>query len=194
MIFHKTKIEGLYIIDPEFKIDERGYFGRVFCVEELKKQGLDFTLVQASQSFSKKKGTIRGMHFQKEPKAEDKIVQCLRGAIYDVAVDLRPGSSTYGKWVAVELNEDNKKIFYIPKGFAHGLQTFTDDCVVQYFMSEFFSPEYASGACWNDPFFGISWPIENPTISEKDKNWPLWAEKLSEKLFSGRLKIGPEAK
>lgn len=173
MIFHKTKIEGLYVIEPEFKVDERGYFGRIFCMEELKKAGLDFNLAQASLSFNKKKGTIRGMHFQKEPKAEDKIVQCVRGAIYDVAVDLRPDSATYGKWVAEELNEDNKKMFYIPKGFAHGFQTITDDCLVQYLMSEFYSPEHASGVRWNDPFFGITWPIKNPILSKKDMEWPL---------------------
>jgi len=173
MIFHKTKIEGLYIIEPEFKIDERGYFARIFCKKELAKIGFDFEIVQINRSLNKKKGTIRGMHFQKPPKAEDKIVQCLKGAIYDVAIDLRQNSPTYSQWVAVELNEENKKMFFIPKGFAHGFQSLRDNSEILYFLSEFYSPEYKSGVHWNDPFFNISWPIKNPILLEKDKNWPL---------------------
>ena len=172
MLFHKTKIEGLYIIEPELITDERGCFSRTFGKEEFAKEGLVFDIVQANQSLTKKKGTIRGMHFQKEPKAEDKIVQCLKGAIYDVAIDLRKDSATYGQWVSEELNEKNKKMFLIPKGFAHGFQTLADNSEVQYFMSEFYDPEYASGASYNDPFFNIKWPIKNPFLSEKDKNWP----------------------
>ncbi|MBU4601434.1 dTDP-4-dehydrorhamnose 3,5-epimerase, partial [Candidatus Parcubacteria bacterium] len=145
MKFKKTKLKGLYIIEPEPRIDERGYLMRTFCKEELNKYGLQFTIVQVNQTLTKKKGTVRGMHFQTPPKAEDKIVQCLHGAIYDVAIDLRADSPTYGKWVAEELNEDNKKMFFIPKGFAHGFQSLTNNCEVQYFMSEFYSPEHASG-------------------------------------------------
>ena len=177
MIFKKTKIEGLYIIEPELKIDERGYFARIFCQEEFKKIGFNFTIVQMSRSLTRKKGTIRGMHFQKEPKAEDKIVCCLKGAIFDVAIDLRKNSSTYGQWAAEELTEENKKMFLIPKGFAHGFQTLTDNSEILYFMSEFYSPEYAGGVRWNDPFFNIKWPIKNPILSEKDKNWPLLSKR-----------------
>ena len=173
MIFNKTKIEGLYIIEPELKIDERGYFARIFCKEEFAKIGLNFEIVQINRSSNLKKGTLRGMHFQKSAKAEDKIVQCLKGAIYDVAVDLRPNSPTYGHWVAEELTEENKKMFLIPKGFGHGFQTLTDDCEVLYFMSEFYSPQHESGVRWDDPFFNIKWPIKNPILSENDKNWPL---------------------
>jgi dTDP-4-dehydrorhamnose 3,5-epimerase len=173
MIFKKTKIEGLYVIEPEFKIDDRGDFARVFCKEELAKAGLVFDIVQANQSMTKEKGTIRGMHFQKEPKAENKIVQCLKGAICDVVVDLRRDSLTYGQWVAQELNENNKKMFFIPKGFAHGFQTLADNCVVQYFMSEFYSLENANGVRFDDPFLKINWPISNSSLSERDKNWPL---------------------
>ena len=173
MIFNKTKINGVYIIKPELKIDERGYFTRIFCKEEFLKIGLDFNIVQINQSLTKKKGTIRGMHFQQEPKMEDKIVQCLKGAIYDVVIDLRENSSTYGQWVAEELSEDNKRIFFIPKGFAHGFQALTNNCKTLYFMSEFHAPECASGVRWNDPFFNIKWPLKLTTISEKDKNWPL---------------------
>lgn len=173
MIFKKIKPEGLYIIEPELKSDERGYFARIFCEEEFKKNGLDFKVVQINRSLTKKKGTIRGMHFQKSPKSEDKIIQCLRGAIYDVAIDLRQDSLTYGQWVVEELSEDNKKMFLIPKGFAHGFQALVDNSEIQYFVSEFYSPECESGVRWDDPFFNIKWPIDNPLLSEKDKNWPL---------------------
>jgi dTDP-4-dehydrorhamnose 3,5-epimerase len=173
MKFEETKLKGLYIIELEPKIDERGYLVRAFCEEELRKNGLQFTIVQTNQTLTKKKGTIRGMHFQKPPRAEDKIVQCLKGIIFDVVIDLRENSSTYGQWVAEELTEDNKKMFLIPKGFAHGFQTLTDNCEIQYLMSEFYSPEQASGVRWNDPLFNIKWPIKNPVLSEKDKTWLL---------------------
>jgi len=174
MKFKETKIEGLYIIEPELKIDERGYFARIFCKNEFKKIGFDFNIVQINRSLTKKRGTIRGLHFQKPPKSEDKIVVCLKGKIFDVALDLRKNSLTFGKWVGVELSEGNKKIFLIPKGFAHGFQTLTDDCEILYFMSEFYSPKYEGGIRWDDPFFNIKWPIKNPILSEKDKNWPLF--------------------
>ncbi|MDI6730128.1 MAG: dTDP-4-dehydrorhamnose 3,5-epimerase [Candidatus Altarchaeum sp.] len=174
MIFNKTKLDGVYVIEPELKVDERGYFGRIFCKEELAKHGINFNIVQMNHSLTKTKWSIRGMHFQKEPKSEDKIVQCLIGKVYDVIVDIRENSWTFGQWVAEKLTEENKKMIYIPRGFAHGFQTLTDNCVLQYFMSEFYSPEHASGVRWNDPFFNISWPIKNPTvISEKDQNWRL---------------------
>lgn len=173
MIFKKTKIEGLYIITPELKYDARGFFTRIFCQKEFEKIGLQFKIVQASLSMTRRKGTIRGMHFQKQPYAEDKIVQCLEGEIYDVAIDLRNNSPTYGQWVAEELSGENKKMFSIPKGFAHGFQTLTDNCEVLYFMSEFYTPELATGVRFDDPLFNISWPIKNPMLSEKDKNWPL---------------------
>ena len=173
MIFHETKIQGLYVIDSEANVDERGYFMRTFCKNELDEKGLDFNIAQVNRSLTKQKGTIRGMHFQKDPKSEIKIVGCLKGAIYDVVVDLREDSSTFGQWVAFKLSEENKKLFYIPKGCAHGFQTLTDDCELLYFMSEFYSPEHTSGVRWNDPFFNIPWPIKNPILSEKDKNWPL---------------------
>ncbi|TSC95198.1 MAG: dTDP-4-dehydrorhamnose 3,5-epimerase [Parcubacteria group bacterium Licking1014_1] len=173
MIFNKTKIKGLYIIEPELKIDNRGYFVEIFSKKEFSKKGLVFNIMRSCQSLTKKRGIIRGMHFQKESKAEIKIVQCLKGAIYDVAIDLRENSPTYGQYVSLELNEKNKKMFFIPKGFAHGFQTLVNNCQVQYFMSEIYSPEYASGVRWNDPFFNIKWPIKNIILSEKDKNWPL---------------------
>jgi dTDP-4-dehydrorhamnose 3,5-epimerase len=173
MIFNKTEIEGVWVIEPELKIDERGYFARIFCQEELRKNGLSFNIVQINRSFTKKKGTLRGIHFQKEPKAEDKVVQCQRGGIYNVVVDLRKNSKTLGQWLAVELTEDNKKMLLVSKGCANGFQALTDNCELLYFMSEFYSPEHASGLRWNDPKLKIPWPIDNPFLSEKDKNWPL---------------------
>lgn len=173
MKFKETKLKGLYVIEPEIHFDERGYFARIFCKQELSKIGIDFNIVQVNRSLNKKQGIIRGMHFQKPPKAEDKIIQCIKGKIYDVAIDLRQDSPTYGEWVAEELSEENKKMFLIPKGFAHGFQTLADSCEILYFMSEFYSPQYESGVRWNDPFFNIKWPIKDPILSEKDKNWPL---------------------
>ncbi len=173
MIFHPTKLDGVSVIEQEPRADERGYFARIFCKDELAKVGIEFDIVQASHSFTREKGTIRGMHFQKEPKAEDKIVQCLSGKIYDVVVDLRKDSPTFGKWIAEELSAENKKMLFIPKGCAHGFQTLTDNCLVQYFMNEFYSPEHASGVRFDDPAFNIPWPIKDPILFDKDKSWPL---------------------
>ena len=173
MKFEEAKLKGLCVIEPEIRVDERGYFARIFCKQELSKIGIDFNIVQINRSLNKKQGIIRGMHFQKPPKAEDKIIQCVKGKIYDVAIDLRQDSPTYGEWVAEELSEENKKMLLIPKGFAHGFQTLADSCEILYFMSEFYSPQYESGVRWNDPFFNIKWPIKDPILSEKDKNWLL---------------------
>lgn len=173
MKFTETKLSGLLIIELEPKIDERGYLVRVFCEEELKNNGLKFPIVQASQTLTKERGTIRGMHFQNFPKAEDKIVQCLKGSVYDVVIDLRKNSTTYGQWVGEELSADNKKMLFIPKGFAHGYQTLADHCELQYFMSELYSSECSTGVRYNDPLFKINWPLAVSNLSEKDKNWLL---------------------
>lgn len=173
MKFNKTKIEGLYVIDLEPRVDERGYFTRVYCNNELKDIGVKFNIVQINRSFSKQKGLIRGMHYQKKPYEEDKIVQCLQGEIFDVAIDLRSGSKTFGKWYAQKLSAENKKLMLIPKGFAHGFQALTQNCVVEYFVSEFYTPGSENGIRWDDPKFGIDWPIKKAILSEKDQNWPL---------------------
>lgn len=173
MKFRETKIKGLYVIEPEIHFDKRGYFARIFCKQELSKIGINFNIAQVNRSLNKKQGIIRGMHFQKFPKDEDKIIQCLQGEIYDVAIDLRQDSATYGQWIGTRLSQENKKMFLIPKGFAHGFQTLTDSCEILYFMSEFYSPQYESGVRWNDPFFNIKWPIKNSVVSEKDQSWPL---------------------
>lgn len=172
MIFHKTKIEGLYIIETEPKTDERGYLSRIFAKEELVKMGLNFDILHVNLSWTKKKGTIRGLHFQKEPKPEDKIIACLKGAIYDVAIDLRRDSPTFGQWSAAELTEENNKLFYVSRGLAHGFQALIDDTKIIVLASECYYPELAAGVRWNDSVLNISWPIKNPIVSEKDKGWP----------------------
>lgn len=169
----ETKLEGLYTIEPETIGDERGFFARTFCKKELAAAGLDFDVVQGNMTFTKKKGTVRGMHFQKIPMAEKKMVQCVQGEVYDVAIDLREESETYGSWVGQILSRENRKIFFIPEGFAHGFQTLADNCVLSYLMSEFYSPADASGVRWDDPFFNIKWPTKDNFLSEKDKRWPL---------------------
>ncbi len=171
MKFRETKIKGVYVIEPELKTDKRGYFSRVFCKKEFKNLGINFNVVQINRSFTKKKGTIRGLHYQKSPYRENKIIQCLKGEIYDAVLDLRKNSSTFGKWISERLSGKNKKIILVPKGCANGLQALTDNCEIQYFMSEYYSPKSGAGIRWDDPFFKIKWPIKNLFLSEKDKNW-----------------------
>lgn len=171
MIFNKTTIKGVYIIEPERLEDERGFFARTFCQKEFEANGLNPRLVQCSISYNKFKGTLRGMHYQVAPMAEAKLVRCTRGAIYDVTVDLRYDSSTYCRWMAMELNADNHRMLYIPEGFAHGFQTLEDNTEVFYQMSEFYTSEYAQGFRYDDPVFGIKWPLKTVIISEKDKKY-----------------------
>lgn len=152
--------------------DARGAFARSFCRREFEDAGLEFSIVQANISFNRFAGTLRGMHLQREPHAEAKIVRCTRGALFDVAIDLRPGSETFCQWYGTELNAENRHALVIPEGFAHGFQTLTDDTEVHYLMSEPYAPESATGVRFDDPAFGIEWPIEVASISEKDRNWP----------------------
>lgn len=171
MIFTETKLAGAFIIEPERIEDERGFFARTFCVEEFKAHSLNPRLVQCNISFNKKKGTLRGMHYQVAPYEEAKLVRCTMGVIYDVIVDLRPDSPTFKQWVAVELTEKNRKMIYILEGFGHGFQTLEDDTEVFYQMSEFYHPERARGVRWNDPAFGITWPLPDLIISERDRTY-----------------------
>ena len=173
MKFIETRLKGAFIIEPERLEDERGFFARTFCQKEFEAHGLNPRFVQCNISYNKHKGTLRGMHYQAAPMAEAKLVRCTRGAIYDVIIDLRPDSPTYCQWLAEELNAENSKMIYIPEGFAHGFQTMEDDIEVFYQMSEFYSPEHAQGLRWDDPVFGIEWPLNTKIISEKDKNYPL---------------------
>lgn len=171
MIFKETKLKGAYIIELEPIEDERGFFARSFCIEEFKKNGINFNIVQCNISYNEKKGTLRGMHYQVAPYEEAKLVSCIKGAIYDIIIDLRKSSFTYCQWVAVELTAENYKMLYIPKGFAHGFQTLEDNSVVFYQMSEFYHPECARGVRWDDPAFGIKWPLAEVIISAKDRGY-----------------------
>ena len=172
MKFSEIFLQGAFIIDIEPVADERGLFARTWCKKEFHQKGLPDEFVQCNISVNHKKGTLRGMHFQEAPYGEAKLVRCTKGAIFDVIIDLRPESDTFFKWCAVELNENNRKTLFIPKGFAHGFQTLTDHTEVFYQMSEFYRPEYAGGVRWNDPIFGIDWPGDTRIISEKDQQYP----------------------
>lgn len=175
MIFTKTKIEGIYIVEPEPRIDDRGYFQRMYCINEFADQRIDFKIVQVNQAMSLKKGTIRGPHMQKPPRSEDKLTQCTKGSIFDVSIDFRKESPTFGQWVGNMISEKNKKMVFIPKGIMHGYQVLEDDTVVQYPVSQFYSPQNVIGIRWDDPFFKIQWPIKEVIISEIDKSWPLFS-------------------
>lgn len=176
MIFTEATLRGAFVIDLEPMEDERGHFARSFCRKEFGSRGLKTDVAQCNVSFNRKKGTLRGMHFQSPPKAEAKLVRCTRGAIHDVIIDLRPDSPTCRKWSSVELTETNRKMLYVPEGFAHGFQTLVDDTEVFYQMFEYYSPEHAGGVRWDDPAFGITWPIENPILSGKDRSYPLFGQ------------------
>ena len=168
MIFKETKLKGAYIIEIEPIEDERGFFARSFCAEEFEKYGLNPYIAQCNISYNQKKGTLRGIHYQVAPHAEAKLVRCTRGAIYDVALDLRKDSPTFKQWVATELSANNHRMFYIPEGIAHGFQTLEDHTEVFYQMSEFYHPESVRGVRWNDPLFGIEWPLSKPIFSHRD--------------------------
>lgn len=172
MIVKKTEIEGVFLIELEPRGDTRGYFTRVFCRNELKNVSIGYNIVQINRSLTAEKGTIRGLHYQVSPKGEDKIVQCLSGSIFDVALDLRKGSKTYGKWVGEVLSANNKKMLLIPKGCAHGFQSLEKNVLVEYFVSQYYSSKHEKGIRWNDPVFKINWPIKNAKFSEKDGSWP----------------------
>lgn len=168
MIFVETELSGALVVEPERLEDGRGFFARTFCQKELQSHGIDFQVAQCDVSFNQTKGTVRGMHYQLAPHAEAKLVSCRKGAVYDVIIDLRPVSPTFKRWAAVELSEENRRILYIPEGFAHGFQTLIDESEVFYMISEFFYPDCAGGLRWNDPLFRIRWPLPVSTISEKD--------------------------
>lgn len=172
MIFQETELKGAYIVELEPAKDERGYFARTYCQNEFRQNGLELTIVQCDVSYNKRKGTLRGMHYQLAPHEEVKLVSCIRGAIYDVIVDLREQSSTYGRWTAAELTENNCKMFYVPHGFAHGFQTLANNTMVCYLMSEYYYPECARGVRWNDSVFGIKWPVKIAIMADKDRQFP----------------------
>ena len=168
MKFLETKLKDVIIIEPEISGDERGSFYRIWDKKIFQENGLNDNLVQISISFNKKKGTLRGMHFQKKPFEEAKIVRCTKGKIFDVVIDLRTESKTFMNWASFELDSNESKILYIPEGFAHGFQTLEDNTELVYQISNWYSPEHASGLRWDDNKFQINWPIQNPIISKKD--------------------------
>lgn len=171
MKFITSRLKGAYLIELDCLDDERGFFARSFCQREFLEYGLNPKVVQCNISYNRKKGTLRGMHFQTNPYEETKIIRCTQGKIYDVIIDLRQKSSTYCLWESFELSAENRRMLYIPNGFAHGFQTLEDETEVFYQMSEFYHPECASGVRWNDSVFVIEWPIANPIISLKDQSY-----------------------
>ncbi|MBW2342002.1 MAG: dTDP-4-dehydrorhamnose 3,5-epimerase [Deltaproteobacteria bacterium] len=171
MKFTETKLKGAFIIEPEKLEDDRGFFARAWCKKEFESHGLNPSLVQSNISFNRKKGTLRGLHYQVAPYEEAKLVRCTKGAIYDVIVDLRPSSKTCKQWVAAELTESNYKMVYVPEGFAHGYQTLEDNAEVFYHVSQFYHPDSERGLRWDDPSLGIEWPLPVKTISKKDATY-----------------------
>jgi dTDP-4-dehydrorhamnose 3,5-epimerase len=172
MIFSKTKLSDACIIEIEKIEDERGFFARIWDKEKFLENGIGSEFLQSSISLSKKKGTIRGMHYQTKPFEESKIVRCTRGSIFDVIIDLRADSKTFKEWFGIKLSENNYRCMYIPKGFAHGFQTLENDSEVTYQISETYKPEYSKGICWNDKFFEIKWPLIPTIMSKKDEKFP----------------------
>lgn len=174
MIFTPTALPGAFVIDMERREDARGFFARAWCRDEMAAHSLSADMAQCSVSFNHARGTVRGMHLQAAPHEETKCVRCTQGAIYDVLLDLRPLSPTFAQWAAVELTQSNRRQVYVPAGIAHGFQTLTEDAEVFYQISEFHHPESACGVCWNDPFFGIVWPLAESVVSGRDSAFPLW--------------------
>ncbi len=172
MQFQTTPLDGAYIIEAEPVEDDRGFFARIWCADEARRRGLEPHAAQCSLSRNRRRGTIRGLHFQLPPHAEVKVVRCVRGAVFDVFVDLRRDSPTFGRWFGVELTAANLRAAYVPAGFAHGFQTLEDNTEVLYQISAPYCPESARGVCWDDPALGIRWPLPPTTMSPHDAAWP----------------------
>ena len=172
MIFTPTALNDATLIDVEKREDARGFFARAWCQKEFEEAGLVSRIVQVNLSRSFKQGTLRGLHYQAAPYAETKVIRCTRGAIWDAIVDVRPASPTFKQWLGLELTADNYTMLYVPEGCAHGFQTLVDDTEVAYQMSEYYSPEYSTGHRWNDPAFGIDWPLAVSVISPRDSGYP----------------------
>ena len=175
MIFTETKLKGAFIIDVKKLEDERGFFGRAWCKKEFEEHGLNPNIVQANISYNKKRGTLRGMHYQVAPFSECKTIRCTTGAIYDVIIDIRPHSPTFKQWIAVELSAESSKMIYVPDGFAHGFITLEDHTTVNYMVTGFYTPGAEAGIKYDDPAFNIAWPMEPTIISEKDNSIPLFS-------------------
>jgi dTDP-4-dehydrorhamnose 3,5-epimerase len=172
VIFVATALPGVFIIEMERLEDDRGYFARTWCRREFERMGLSSELVQCNVSYNRQRATLRGMHWQAEPYREAKLVRCTQGTIWDVVIDLRPDSPTYADHFGVELAAASGRALYVPEGMAHGFMTLEDDCEVAYQMSEFYEPTAARGIRWNDPSFGIDWPLKNPVLHPRDASYP----------------------
>lgn len=172
MRFTETPIAGAFLVDLEPVEDQRGFFARTYCEEKFRDRGLAFHFAQSSIAFSKRKGTLRGMHYQRDPHAEAKLIRCTRGAVYDVVIDLRPHSPTFRHWFAAELSAANRRMLYIPTGLAHGYQTLEDETEISYQMSAPYHPQSADGIRWDDPAFAVRWPLDVTVLSERDRSWP----------------------
>jgi dTDP-4-dehydrorhamnose 3,5-epimerase len=172
MIWRETELPGAFVVESEPIEDERGWFARIYDESELAERGLAPRFVQGSAAFNKEWGTLRGLHYQAEPHAEAKLVRCIRGAVHDVIVDLRPGSETFKRWAAVELSAAGGEMLYIPEGLAHGYLTLEDETETFYLISAAYAPEAARGVRWDDPAFGIEWPYDPRVMSDRDKAWP----------------------
>ena len=172
MIFSETSLRGAFVIEPELLEDARGFFARTWCAREFQPRGLETRVAQCSTSFNKKKGTLRGMHYQAAPFAETKLIRCIAGAMFDAIIDLRPDSPTFMRHFSIELTAENRKMLYVPAGLAHGFQTLQNDTEVFYQISEFYSPQHARGVRWDDPAFGIRWPSDERTIVDRDRAYP----------------------
>jgi dTDP-4-dehydrorhamnose 3,5-epimerase len=168
MIFNQTPLAGAYLIDLEKRGDDRGFFARSFCEREFAAHDLASRFVQVNNSLTARKGTLRGMHYQLAPKAETKLVRCIRGALFDLILDLRRDSATFGQSFGAELTAENRRMMYVPKGFAHGFITLAEDTEAFYFVDEFYAPEHERGIRWNDPRFNLSWPLPPSVLSDKD--------------------------
>jgi dTDP-4-dehydrorhamnose 3,5-epimerase len=172
LIFQEAPLKGAYLIDPERRADSRGFFARSFCANEFLAAGLETQFVQINESYNRVRGTLRGLHYQLPPSAEVKVVRAVKGALFDVIVDLRAGSPTFLKWFGSELSEDNRRQLYVPRGFAHGYITMTEEVEAQYLVSAFYSPDVERGVRWDDRSIGVNWPLCPMEISEKDRKWP----------------------
>jgi dTDP-4-dehydrorhamnose 3,5-epimerase len=172
MRFVKCEIPGAWVIEPTPHVDHRGRFARAWCRYEFADHGIDFTPVQANMGFSLKKGTLRGLHYQLAPALEAKLVRCTRGSVFDVVVDVRPTSPTFGSWYGTELSADNGRMLYLPEGCGHGCQSLEDGTEIYYMASSAFAPQHARGARFDDPAFAIRWPLTVTAISDQDQNWP----------------------
>lgn len=173
MRFTQTGLPGVYLIELEPVVDERGFFARTWCRREAAEHRLDPRIAQCNVSFNRQRGTLRGMHYQAAPHQEVKVVHCSRGAIHDVIVDIREGSATHLQWLGIDLSAANRLHLYIPDGFAHGFQSLEDESEVVYQMSEFHHPESARGLRWDDPALGLRWPLPDPIVSDRDRSYPL---------------------